>query len=180
MATVKGKKVKSQNYDPIKDQINRINQIFNRLETEVETVLKRLIKQGEKSGKELKQNFDEVLKKVKKTDLYAKAQERTGDLEREIRKLADDVVTKVSSLEISPNGFNAKKLLKEGRRSLDTFVETLEKSEMLSKAKSKAENTKNGLLSILSIPTQHEVGKLEKRIIGLEKKIHTLSGHKAA
>ena len=69
----------------------------------------------------------------------------------------------------------AKKVLKDARKNVEKFVANFEKSEWFEKAKNTAQNTRVNLLSVLNIPTQAEVEKLEKKIHNLEKRLHTIS-----
>ena len=163
----------------LRQRMEKLNTVLTRVEGEVESLVKRLVRQGERSSRDLRKNFDDVLKRFKKLDFYTKAQEKTEDFEREIRRLADDVVSKVKGLEIGPSGFTAKKLLKDARKSFNTFVNQVERSDFLALARSKAEDTRDGILSILRIPSQTEVERLEKKIVTLEKRLQNLS-HKAA
>ena len=159
----------------LKTRLEQVNNVFGRLEDEVESVFKKLVKQGERSSRDLKRNFDDILSRVRKTDFYLKAQETREDVEREVRSLADDVLGKVAGLQINPSHFTAKRLLKDGRKSLDALKKIVESSNILSKAKTQARETKNGILSALHIPTQHEVERLERKISGLEKKVQIIS-----
>lgn len=181
MAAKKSKKVHAEanNKDFLKLRVDNINNILGRFEKEVEGIFKKLVKQGEKSSRELRKNFDDILKKVRKTDIYTKAQEKTEDFEKDVRKLADDIVSRVKSLELGHSLFSAKKIFKDVRKSFDSFVNKIEKTNFIEQAKEKAENTRNELLSFLSIPSQNEVERLEKKIVSLEKRIQSLS-HKAA
>ncbi|MFO1518629.1 MAG: hypothetical protein U1F57_03030 [bacterium] len=179
MPSKNSKKSQGRKKDFLKSRLDKINTVLNRVEGEVESLVKRLVRQGERSSRDLRRQFDEVLKKIKKNDLYTKAQEKTGDLEREFRRLADDVVSKVKGLEIGPSGFTAKKLIKDARKSLDGFVNLVEKSDLLSLAKNKAESTRNEILSFFSIPSQTDVEKLEKKIQSLEKRLVNLSSRAA-
>lgn len=169
------KKTRTGSHDFLKVRLDKVNKILNRLEGEVESLFKRLVRQGERSSRDLRRNFDDIISKLRKSDFYAMAQEKTGDFEREVRKLADDVVEKVKGLEFGPNGFSTKRLVKDARKSFDHFVLKIEKSDIYSKAKTTAENTRAGILSLLSIPSQSEVEKLEKKIVSLEKRLHHLS-----
>ena len=163
--------------DPIflRSRFNKLNRIIGKVETEFEDLFKKLIRQGEKSSKELKRNFDEILSRLKKTDLYTRAKETRGDLKRELHRLSGDILSKVKGLELGPSHFSGKKLLKDGRKNIDIFINKLEKTGVVSLAKNTAENTRDGMLSFLSIPSQSEVVKLERKVITLEKKVHTLS-----
>ncbi len=175
MVAKKTKKNSGNNVVFLKQRLEKVNAILGRLEDEVEGIFKKLVKRGERSSKEIRKNFDEILKKVKKINLYSKAQAKTGDLEKEVRKLADEIIGKLKSLEIAPSGFSAKKVLKDARKNVEKFVANFEKSEWFEKAKNTAQNTRVNLLSVLNIPTQAEVEKLEKKIHNLEKRLHTIS-----
>ncbi len=175
MAAKKSKKVSKTNVEFLKLRLNKVNSILGRLEDEVEGIFKRLVKKGESSSKEIRKNFDEILKRVRKISFYSKAQTKTGNLEREVRKLADEVISKLKSLEIAPSGFSAKKILKDTRKNIESFVSKFEKNEWVEKAKNTAQNTRVNLLSVLNIPSQAEVEKLEKKIHNLEKRLHHIS-----
>lgn len=165
--------------DFLKLRLDNINNILGRFEKEVEGIFKKLVRQGEKSSRELRKNFDDVIKKVRKTDIYTKAQEKTEDFEKEIRKLADDVVGRVRNLELGQGLFSTKKIIKDIRKTYAAFVTKIGKADFFGQAKEKAESTRNEILSFLSIPSQNEVERLEKKIVSLEKRIQNLS-HKAA
>ena len=175
MAVKKQKKTQNKSKDVLNFKIKEINYIMGRLEQEVEDLFKKLVQKGEKSSKDLRKNFDDILGKVKKFEIYTKAQEKTEDFEKEIRRLADDIVGKVKTLEIMPGNFNAKRMIRDARKGIESFVQVLEKSDLVSVAKHKAQDTKNGILSVLKIPSQREVEKLEGRIKNLEKRIQNLS-----
>lgn len=175
MTSKKQKKTQPKSKDFLNSRIKEINSIMGRLEQEVEDVFKKLVQKGEKSSKNLRKNFDGILAKVKKFGIYTQAQETTEDIEKEIRRLADDIVSKVKGLEIKPGSFNAKRMIKEARKGIENFVQVVEKSDLVSVARHKARDTKNGILSVLKIPSQKEVEKLEDRIKNLEKRIQNLS-----
>ncbi len=170
---LKKQPLKAQDF--LKLRLEKMNEILNRLEGEVESLVKRLVKQGERSSRELRKNLDEVLKRFKKIDLYTKAQETTEGFDRELRRLADEVVSKVKGLEIAPSGFTSKKLLRDARKNLNAFVNVFEKNDFLSRAKLKAENTRDEVLSFLKIPSQAEVEKLERKVVALEKRLQNFS-----
>lgn len=175
MPAKKTKKTRTAGGDFLKLRLDKVNKILTRLEGEVESLFKRLVRQGERSSRELRRNFDDIISKLRKSDFYAMAQEKTGDFEREVRKLADEVVEKVKGIEFGPSGLSTKRLVKDARKNFDTLVSKIVKSEIFSKAKATAENTRAGILSFLSIPSQSEVEKLEKKIVSLEKRLHHLS-----
>ncbi len=176
----KNKKVAQvEHKDFLKLRLDNINNILSRLEKEAEGLFKRLVRQGEKSSRDIRKNFDDIFKKVRKTDLYAKAQEKTEDIEKEVRRLADDIVSRVKSLELGHGFFNTKKIFRDIRKNFEALVARFEKGNFFSQAREKAENTRNEILSFLSIPSQDEVERLEKKIVSLEKRIQSLA-HKAA
>lgn len=163
----------------VKSRFNRINQLIGRFETEFEGLFKKLVKQGEKSSKELKQNLDTLFDAVKKSNFYHTAKKKSINVEKELSRFSEDLLSKVKIFELKSGNFSGKKLLKDARKNLDLFVNKLENSTVVSLAKIRAENTRDGILSLLSIPSQSEVVKLERKISTLEKKIHTLSSKAA-
>lgn len=163
----------------IKSRFNRLNHVIGRFETEFEGLFKKLVKQGEKSSKDLKQNFDTLLTALKKSNFYHAAKKKSINVEKELSKFSEDILSKVKQFELKSGNFSGKKLLKDARKNLDLFVNKLENSSVVSLAKNRAENTRDGILSLLSIPSQSEVVKLERKISTLEKKIHTLSSKAA-
>lgn len=181
MAAKKGKKIQGSshtqhpNRDFMKTRFEKLNVIVNRLEGEVESLVKKLVHQGERSSRELRKNFDEIFSRLKKTDFFAKAQQKTDGLEKEVRRLADEIVDRAKNLNLTTNRFATKKFFKDARRGLDNFVGSIEKSNLVSAAKHRAENTRNEILSFLSIPSQNEVTKLEKKISTLERRLQNLS-----
>lgn len=163
----------------IKSRFNRLNHVIGRFETEFEGLFKKLVKQGEKSSKDLRQNFDTLLTTLKKSNFYHAAKKKSIDVEKELFRFSEEVISKVKRFELKSGNFSGKKLLKDARKNLDLFVNKLENSSVVSLAKNRAENTRDGILSLLSIPSQSEVVKLERKISTLEKKIHTLSSKAA-
>lgn len=159
----------------LRSRFNKLDRIIGKIETEFEGLFKKLIRQGEKSSKELKRNFDDVLSRLKKSNFYHRAKVKRGNLEKEIHRLSEDILSKVRGLELGPSHFSGKKLLKDGRKNLDLFINKLEKTGVVSLAKNTAGNTRDGVLSLLHIPSQSEVVKLERKIGSLEKKVHVLS-----
>ncbi len=61
----------------VKSRFNRLNHVIGRLETEFEGLFKRLVKQGEKSSKDLKQNLDDILTALKKSNFYHAAKKKS-------------------------------------------------------------------------------------------------------
>ena len=66
-------------------------------------------------------------------------------------------------------------LNRKAKKNLDDLIDRLNASELLAKAKATALNTKDQVLSILSIPNQSEVVKLSRKITSLESRVNKLT-----
>lgn len=170
------KKVKKGNEAFLQGRISQINKVFGKFETEVEKAVNKFMKRGEKSSQLLRRNFDEIIDKIAGSDLYSRASEKKEEVLREFRKLADEVVAKVKNFDFRV----AQPLLKEVRENLDEFLTKLQNAELVEKAKDRVLNTRNHVLSVLSIPTQKDVNELTQKVVRLEKKIRTLADKAAA
>src|SRR5262249_12972106 len=82
--------------------IEQVNSVINRLEQEVEGLVKKIVKQGEKSRRELRKNFDDLISKLKAGEFMAIAAETREEVEREVRRLAEDVISLVKEVETIP------------------------------------------------------------------------------
>jgi polyhydroxyalkanoate synthesis regulator phasin len=156
-------------------RVDQINRVINRLESEVEGLLKRLVKQGERSRKELRKNFEDLLSKIRGSDLIAFAHETREDLEREVRRRAEDIVEVVKEIEKISNRLDLGGVLQDVRRSFGDLVAFLNESGLIQTAKQTVLKTRKEVLSFLSIPTHDEVVKLEKKIVNLEKRLSHLT-----
>lgn len=153
------------------NRIGKINSVIGKLEREVEKTVERIRVRGEKSSRVLKKNFDEVIEKISSSEFYALAQEKTGELSKEVRHLADEVIEKVRGFDLRVgNG-----LFREVRANLDQIVEKLQSTEIMEKAKDSAVHTRDRVLHILSIPSRDDVTDLSRRVVSLEKKVHAIS-----
>ena len=159
----------------IADRIEDINRIVNRFEGEVEGLFKKIVKKGERSRRELRRSFDDLFTWLKKGELLALATEKRDDVEREVRRLAEDVIQSVKEIELIPGKVNFSEIFEDARKNLGHLVENLGDNDLIQRAKQTLNQTKKELLSLLSIPTQEEVVKLEKKIVSLEKRLSTLS-----
>jgi hypothetical protein len=159
----------------IVDRIENINRVVNRFEGEVEGLFKKIVKKGERSRRELRKSFDELFTWLKKGELLALATEKRDDVEREVRRLAEDVIQSVKEIELIPSSVNFNEIFQDARKNLGSLVENLGDNDLIQRAKQTLNQTKKELLSLLSIPTQDEVVKLEKKIVSLEKRLSTLS-----
>jgi len=159
----------------IAHRVGQINRVINRLESEVEGLVKKIVKQGERSRIELRKNFDDLLGKLNPSDLIAFASETRDDLEREVRRLAEEIVDAVKEIELLPHRLEVGTLIKDMRRGVGDVVDQLNESGFVQLAKETVLKTRKGVLSLFSIPTQDEVVKLERKIVNLEKRLSNLS-----
>lgn len=174
MAT-RRKKTKQTN-DFLKERLAQINKVIEKLEGEVEKAVNRFMRRGEKSSKVIKKNFDEVLERISNSDLYYKATEKTEELTKEVRRLADDVIDKLKGFDIKV----ANTLLKDIRGNVDEIVEKIQDTGLVEFAKDKAVTTRKQVLNVLNIPSQEEVSKISRKVVSIEKKLKTLSRRRAA
>jgi len=159
----------------IGDRIENINRVVNRFEGEVEVLFKKIVKKGERSRRELRKSFDDLFTWLKKGELMALATEKRDDVEREVRRLAEEVIQSVKEIELIPGRVNFAEIFQDARKNLGHLVDNLGDNDLIQRAKQGLNQTKKELLSLLSIPTQDEVVKLEKKIVSLEKRLSTLS-----
>lgn len=153
------------------DRMGKVNSVLEKLEREVEKTVERIRQRGEKSSKVLKKNFDEVVERISSSEFYAIATEKTGEISKEIRQLADEVIEKVRSFDLRlGNG-----LFKDVRANVDQIVEKLQATELVEKAKDSAVHTRDRVLHILSIPSREDVTDLSRRVVSLEKKVQAIS-----
>lgn len=154
-----------------KERLTRINNVIEKLETEVEKAVGKFMKRGEKSSRVLRKNFDEIVEKISGSGIYSKASEKTEEITKEVRRIADEVVAKMKRFDLKA----ANHLLREIRENIDQLVEKFQANELVEKAKDKAITTRNQVLSVLKIPSQREVDDLSRKVVNLEKKIKTLT-----
>jgi len=152
-----------------------INRVVNRLESELEVLFKKIVKKGERSSKELRRSFDDLLSWVKAGDILSLAAETRDEVEREVKRLAEEVIHSVREIELIPNKVNFKGLVKDVRKNVGNIVDHLGDNDLVQKARLTLGQTKKEILGILSIPTQEEVVKLERKIVSLEKRLSNLS-----
>lgn len=165
MATKAKKKTGTNAF--LKSRLAKVNKVINKLEGEVEKAVGKFVRRGEKSSKVIKKNFDEILDRISTSDLYSRATEKT----EELRSLADDVINKLKGFDIK----KANSLLKDIRGNIDDIVERIQETDLVELAKDKAVSTRKQVLNVLSIPSQDDVNKISRKVVGLEKKIKTLS-----
>ena len=150
-----------------------ITDLFTKLEVEGEKVVRRLIENAEKSSRDLKKGVSDLVDQIRNQGLYNLATEK----KEELRKLAEDVISKVKGLDLNLDGLNLKrdKIVREAKKNIEDVIGRIYSSELIGLAKSTAASTKAQVLSILSIPTQGEVTKLSNKISTLESRVNKLT-----
>lgn len=146
--------------------------ILSKLELEAEKIVRRFIDKAEQSSRGLKKGISALIEQVRTEGLATVANEKKEDL----RRLAEDVITRAKEIQFLPLGnFNRDEIIREAKKNLDDLISRFSSSEILARAKVTALNTKNQVLSILSIPSQSEVVKLSRKINTLESRVNKLT-----
>lgn len=166
----KTKKVSGNKF--LKDRLAKINKVISNLEGEVEKAVSKFMRRGEKSSRVLRDNLDDIIDRISTSELYSRASEKTEDL----RRLADDVVTKIKKFDLRV----ANSLFKDVRGNVDQIVEKLQGLELVEIAKDKAANTRIHVLNALNIPSQEELKQLSRKVSLLERKVKTIGRRRAA
>ena len=153
-----------------------LTDILNKVEIEAEKIAKRLIDRAEEASAELRNSIEDLVEKVRANGIYSIAADKKDDLEREVRRLAEEVVDRARDVELLPfNAANRDRIISEAKRNLEDLRDRLNGSEWIARARVSASNTKDQVLSILSIPSQGELVKLQKKITNLEKRLNNLN-----
>ena len=164
------KKTKPAN--SIQTTLKQINKVISKFELEAEKVLKRLVTQGRRSRQELRRNFEDLFAKIKVGNFGLNA--KGVEIEKEVRRLADEVLNRFKDIEFLPQSEAVTKVFTDIRKNLTSFVEVLRENGLVEKAKHLMEDARENILVSLSIPTQKDVQKLERKITTLEKRLSTL------
>lgn len=157
----KKKRVKQSASHPTKSPTD----LLLRLEKEAEKVVARLRLQAERSSRELKKTVKELVRQIQKGGLP------------DLGGRAAEVLHRAREIEFG--SFNRDKLIREAKKNLGDLVESLQSTDLFARAKDRAEQTKDHVLNVLSIPSQTEVAKLSRKIDALETRMKKL-GRKAA
>lgn len=146
-----------------------LTDLLSKLEVETEKVVRRLVEKAEQSSREIKKGIAAIIDQVRSEGFASVASDKTEDL----RRLAEDVIARAK--EIQFGHFNRDEIIREAKKNLDELIDRLNASELLARAKATALNTKDQVLSILSIPNQSEVVKLSRKITSLESRVNKLT-----
>jgi len=159
----------------ILERLERVNRVINRFEGDVEGLIKKIVKQGERSRKEIRKNFDDILSKIGAGGIFARANETREDLEREVKRLAEEVMNTVKEVESKLHQERLSGLFQNARKNLNNVLELLSENGLVVQAKATVDNTRKEIFGLFSIPTQDEVEKLERKIVNLERRLSNLS-----
>lgn len=148
-----------------------IADLLSKLEVETEKVVRRFVEKAEQSSRDIKKGISAIIDQVRSEGLASVASDKTEDL----RRIAEDVIARAREIQILPGHFSRDEIIREAKKNLDDLIDRLNASELLAKAKATALNTKDQVLSILSIPNQSEVVKLSRKITSLESRVNKLT-----
>ncbi len=157
-------------------RLDGLTDLLNKLEVEAENIAKRVIDRAEEASTELRDSVEELIEKVRSNGIYTVAADTKEDIEREVRRLVEDVVDRAKDVELMPfNTANRDRIIQEAKRNLEDIRDRLTSTEWLARARVSASHTKDQVLGILSIPSQGELSKLQRKITSLEKRLSTLN-----
>lgn len=153
-------------------KLEGVTDLFAKLEVEAEKIVRRFIEKAEQSSHDLKKGITTLVEQVRAEGFASVASEKKENLIR----LAEEVVGKAKEIQFLPLGsLNKDEIVREAKKNLDELVARINSSDLLAKAKVRASNTKDHVLSILSIPSQDEVVKLSRKITTLESRVNKLT-----
>lgn len=160
----------------IQKKIAEVNKIVTKLEGEVEKALKKLRSKGEVSSAALRKSLDELIERVNAYGLYQKANEKKSEVIDELRKLSDDLVLRVGSMD----WFSQKRWLSDVKTLAVGVIQKIESFDVLDQAKDKVAEVRQGLFEALDIATLDQVRAMQSKITQLEKKLQKTRIKKAA
>lgn len=148
-----------------------IADLLSKLEVETEKVVRRFVERAEQSSREIKKGIATIIDQVRSQGFASVASGKTED----VRKMVEDVLARVKEMQILPNHINRDEIVREARKNLDDLIDRISASDLFARAKATALNTKDTVLSLLSIPNQNEVVKLSRKITHLEGRVNKLT-----
>ncbi len=145
--------------------------LLAKLEVEAEKIVRRVIEKADQSSRELKAGISDLLDQIRSTGIATIASEKKEDL----RRLAEDIIQRAKEIQFPLANLNRDEIVREAKKNLEDLAVRINSSDLLARAKATAHNTKNQVLSILSIPSQSEVVKLSRKITNLEGRVSKLT-----
>lgn len=154
---------------PVAHRFDGVMELVNRLEGEAERIVRRIAVRAEQSSRELRENIEELMEQIRSDGIYSVASEKKDEL----RRLAEQVLVRAG--EIQFGSFNRDTLIREAKKNLADLVWKFQASDLFARAKVTARQTKDQVLSVLSIPSQEEMIKLSRKIASLEQRMNRLT-----
>lgn len=96
------------------------------------------------------------------------AAKQRATLVREVRHLGDEIVERIST---TPIFQHREQLIREARGHVESILDNINASSLVSRAIDKAKESGSELLSFLNVPTQSELRKLQLRLNQIETKL---------
>lgn len=153
-----------------------LSDLLSKLEVEAEKIVKQFIARAEEASSDLRDSIEDLLEKVRENGIYTIASDKKDDVEREFRRLIEEVVDRAKDVELLPlNALKRDKIIREAKKNLEEIGERIHAAEWIARARVSASNAKENVLSILSIPSQNEIQKLQRKITNLEKRVNSLN-----
>lgn len=123
------------------------------------------------AGKSAAAAFGKLLDNSSARDWLAFASLQRGRLVREVRDLGEEIVSKIAH---TPVFCQRDELIREARNHIDALLGHLHGGSLVNRALHKARQTQTELLSILNIPSQKELAKLQKKLNQIEARLGTM------
>lgn len=118
-------------------------------------------------------NLDEIMDSIGAADIKNRAVEKTDELTKEMKKL----VKNFKKLDL--NNLAENPVIENIMDNVNAAISRVQDLEVIEYAKEKVTDTKNQFFTLLNIPSQVDVDNLTRKLVALEKKIKTISKHKA-
>lgn len=123
------------------------------------------------AGKSAAAAFGKLLDNSSARDWLAFASLQRGRLVREVRDLGEEIVSKIAH---TPVFCQRDELIREARNHIDALLGHLNGGSLVNRALHKARQTQTELLSILNIPSQKDLAKLQKKLNQIEARLSTV------
>lgn len=120
-----------------------------------------------------KEVFHQLFDRYADSDWVTFANQQRANLVREVRTLGEEIISKIAD---SPIFAQREELIREARHHLDTILQRLNRSSLLSRAMDRARITSTEILSFLNIPSQGELKRLQKKLNQIESRLSDLQG----
>lgn len=96
------------------------------------------------------------------------AAKQRASLVREVRQLGDEIIERIST---TPIFQHRERLIRDARTHVESILDNINSSSLISRAIDKAKESGSEILSFLNVPTQSELRKLQLRLNQIESKL---------